>query len=85
MSLFLASPQEENFRAVLEEKVAVLQVYWGEFPKEQVEAAHRAGVKVLHQVSAIGFRHVYHGHLFNFIIDALIPVHIIVLLPLSNW
>ena len=49
----LAFPYEENLRVVLEEKLAVLQVYWGEFPRERVEEAHRAGVKVLHQVRAI--------------------------------
>uniref|UniRef100_A0A8R7P7H9 Nitronate monooxygenase n=1 Tax=Triticum urartu TaxID=4572 RepID=A0A8R7P7H9_TRIUA len=49
-AIVLAFPHEENLRVVLEEKLAVLQVYWGEFPKERVDEAHRAGVKVLHQV-----------------------------------
>ncbi|KAF6984435.1 hypothetical protein CFC21_002451 [Triticum aestivum] len=49
-AIVLAFPHEENLRVVLEEKIAVLQVYWGEFPKERVDEAHRAGVKVLHQV-----------------------------------
>jgi hypothetical protein len=49
----LAFPHEDNLRVVLEEKLAVLQVYWGDFPKESVQQAHRAGVKVLHQVRAI--------------------------------
>lgn len=40
-------------RVVLQEKLAVLQVYWGEFPKERVDEAHRAGTKVLHQVSPL--------------------------------
>ncbi|XP_066351737.1 uncharacterized protein [Miscanthus floridulus] len=40
---------EEDLRVVLEEKLAVLQVYCGEFPREWVQEAHRAGVKVLHQ------------------------------------
>ncbi|KAL6646054.1 hypothetical protein ACP70R_017662 [Stipagrostis hirtigluma subsp. patula] len=48
-AIVLAFPHEENLRVVLEERVAVLQVYWGEFPRERVEEAHRAGVKVLHQ------------------------------------
>ncbi|KAL6858861.1 hypothetical protein ACP4OV_017863 [Aristida adscensionis] len=52
-AIFLPSPHEENLRAVLEEKVAVLQVYWGEFPRERVEEAHRAGVKVLHQIGSL--------------------------------
>jgi hypothetical protein len=49
----LAFPHEENLRVVLEEKLAVLQVYWGDFPNHRVQQAHRAGVKVLHQVRAI--------------------------------
>ena len=49
-AIVLAFPHEENLRVVLEEKLALLQVYWGEFPKERVDEAHRAGVKVLHQV-----------------------------------
>lgn len=49
-AIVLAFPHEENLRVVLEEKLAVLQVYWGEFPKERVDEAHRAGVKVLHQI-----------------------------------
>jgi NAD(P)H-dependent flavin oxidoreductase YrpB (nitropropane dioxygenase family) len=49
-AIVLPFPHEENLRVVLEEKLAVLQVYWGEFPKERVDEAHRAGVKVLHQV-----------------------------------
>uniref|UniRef100_K3YK36 Uncharacterized protein n=1 Tax=Setaria italica TaxID=4555 RepID=K3YK36_SETIT len=55
-AIILAFPHEENLRVVLEEKLAVLQVYWGEFPRERVEEAHRAGVKVLHQVLAIASR-----------------------------
>lgn len=42
---------------MLEEKLAVLQVYWGEFPKERVDEAHRAGVKVLHQVRTLSEGH----------------------------
>uniref|UniRef100_A0ACD5Y1C1 Uncharacterized protein n=1 Tax=Avena sativa TaxID=4498 RepID=A0ACD5Y1C1_AVESA len=49
-AIVLPFPHEENLRVVLEEKLAVLQVYWGEFPKERVDEAHRAGVKVFHQV-----------------------------------
>jgi len=52
-AIVLAFPHEENLRVVLEEKLAVLQVYWGEFPRERVEEAHRAGVKVLHQVGSL--------------------------------
>uniref|UniRef100_A0A0E0AWT9 Nitronate monooxygenase domain-containing protein n=1 Tax=Oryza glumipatula TaxID=40148 RepID=A0A0E0AWT9_9ORYZ len=51
-AIVLAFPHEENLRVVLEEKLAVLQVYWGEFPRERVDEAHLAGVKVLHQVGS---------------------------------
>jgi len=49
-AIVLPFPNEENLKVVLEEKLAVLQVYWGEFPKERVDEAHSAGVKVLHQI-----------------------------------
>ncbi|XP_066350668.1 uncharacterized protein [Miscanthus floridulus] len=52
-AIVLPFPYEENLRVVLEEKLAVLQVYWGEFPREWVQEAHRAGVKVLHQEGLI--------------------------------
>ncbi|KAM0899093.1 hypothetical protein ACQ4PT_021526 [Festuca glaucescens] len=52
-AIALPFPHEENLRVVLEEKLAMLQVYWGEFPKERVDEAHRAGVKVLHQIGSI--------------------------------
>ena len=56
-AIVLAFPHEENLRVVLEEKLALLQVYWGEFPKERVDEAHRAGVKVLHQVRTLSEGH----------------------------
>lgn len=52
-AIVLAFPHEENLRVVLEEKLAVLQVYWGDFPNHRVQEAHRAGVKVLHQVGSL--------------------------------
>ncbi|RLM62272.1 hypothetical protein C2845_PM14G17400 [Panicum miliaceum] len=42
-AIVLPFPYDENLTVVLEEKLAVLQVYWGEFPRERVEEAHRAG------------------------------------------
>ncbi|CAN6467197.1 unnamed protein product [Victoria cruziana] len=42
-----------SIQAILDEKLACLQVYWGDFPKEMVDEAHKAGVKVLHQVGSI--------------------------------
>jgi hypothetical protein len=53
VGVVLAFPHEENIKVILEEKVAVLQVYWGDFPKEMVDRAHEAGVKVIHQVSIL--------------------------------
>ncbi|CAN6467196.1 unnamed protein product [Victoria cruziana] len=35
-----------SIQAILDEKLACLQVYWGDFPKEMVDEAHKAGVKV---------------------------------------
>ena len=51
VGVVLAFPQKENIKAILEEKVAVLQLYWGECSKELVHEAHNAGVKVVPQVS----------------------------------
>lgn len=45
-------PAGGKLEGLLEEKVAVLQVYWGEFPKDQVDEAPRAGVKV-HQIRSL--------------------------------
>ncbi|CAL9101509.1 unnamed protein product [Musa textilis] len=53
VGIVLSFPHKENLKAVLDEKVAVLQVSWGDFPKELVSEAHRAGVKVIHQVGCI--------------------------------
>ncbi|OUZ99622.1 2-nitropropane dioxygenase [Macleaya cordata] len=53
VGVILAFPHEANIKAILDEKVALLQVYWGEFPKELVVEAHRAGVKVVHQVGSL--------------------------------
>ncbi|KAI3445749.1 hypothetical protein Pfo_002414 [Paulownia fortunei] len=52
VAVVLAFPHEENIRAILEEKVAVLQVYWGECSKDLVLQAHQAGVKVVPQVGS---------------------------------
>lgn len=53
IGVVLAFPHEENVKAILEEKVAVLQLYWGECSKELVIEAHNAGVKVVPQVGNI--------------------------------
>nr|CAD1825145.1 unnamed protein product [Ananas comosus var. bracteatus] len=52
VAVVLAFPHDENVKVILEEKVALLQVYWGEYPRELVDEAHHAGVKVLHQVGS---------------------------------
>ncbi|GER55532.1 2-nitropropane dioxygenase-like protein [Striga asiatica] len=49
VAVVLAFPHEENIKAILEEKVAILQVYWGECSKDLVLQAHQAGVKVIPQ------------------------------------
>lgn len=51
VGVVLAFPHRENIKAILDEKVAVLQLYWGECPEELVIDAHQAGVKVVPQVS----------------------------------
>lgn len=51
IGVVLAFPHEENLKVILDEKVDVLQLYWGECTKELVEQAHRVGVKVVPQVS----------------------------------
>ncbi|KAI3920117.1 hypothetical protein MKW98_001373 [Papaver atlanticum] len=53
IGVVLAFPHEANIKAILDEKVALLQVYWGEFPKELVDEAHKAGVKVVHQIGSV--------------------------------
>ena len=55
VGVILAFPHVENVRAILEEKVAVLQVYWGDCPRSLVVEAHSAGVKVVPQVSVVFF------------------------------
>ncbi|KAF9610575.1 hypothetical protein IFM89_023369 [Coptis chinensis] len=53
VGVVLTFPHKENIKVILEEKVGILQVSWGEFPKELVLEAHRAGVKVVHQVGSL--------------------------------
>ncbi|CAA7015091.1 unnamed protein product [Microthlaspi erraticum] len=53
IGVVLAFPHELNIKTILEEKVAVLQLYWGQCSKELVDDAHRAGVKVVPQVGNV--------------------------------
>ncbi|KAK3420061.1 hypothetical protein EUGRSUZ_G00847 [Eucalyptus grandis] len=52
IGVVLAFPHEENLKVILDEKVDVLQLYWGECTKELVEEAHQVGVKVVPQVGS---------------------------------
>lgn len=67
VGVVLAFPHKENLKAILDEKVAVLQLYWGECAKELVLEAHQAGVKVVPQVK---------GFLLALISDAVLLSHI---------
>ncbi|KAI3983767.1 hypothetical protein MKX01_001171 [Papaver californicum] len=51
----IASPVSlgKKIRAIFDQKLACLQVYWGDFPKEMVDEAHKHGVKVIHQVGSV--------------------------------
>ncbi|KAL8234605.1 hypothetical protein R6Q59_020705 [Mikania micrantha] len=52
VGIVLAFPHKENLRCVLEEKVAILQLYWGQVEKDVVFEAHQAGVKVVPQIGS---------------------------------
>ncbi|PIA60841.1 hypothetical protein AQUCO_00300401v1 [Aquilegia coerulea] len=43
----------KTIKAVFDEKLPVMEVYWGKFPKEMVDEAHKHGVKVIHQVGSV--------------------------------
>ncbi|CAL1352630.1 unnamed protein product [Linum trigynum] len=53
IGVVLPFPHEENLEAILEEKVAVLQIYWGDCSRELVDRAHAAGVKIVPQVGTV--------------------------------
>ncbi|XP_015943467.1 uncharacterized protein LOC107468652 [Arachis duranensis] len=50
IGVVLAFPHEQNLKAILDEKVAILQVYWGDCTPDLVAMAHSAGVKIVPQV-----------------------------------
>ncbi|BBH09167.1 Aldolase-type TIM barrel family protein [Prunus dulcis] len=54
VGVVLAFPHEKNIQVILDEKVAVLQVYWGECSEELVLKAHQSGVKVVPQSAEHG-------------------------------
>lgn len=43
----------ESIRAIYDEKLACMQVYWGDFPKHMVNEAHEHGVKIMHQIGSL--------------------------------
>ncbi|KAF5193308.1 Aldolase-type tim barrel family protein, partial [Thalictrum thalictroides] len=47
--ILLEFDNTKAIQAIYDEKLAFLQVFWGDFPKERVDEAHAHGVKVLHQ------------------------------------
>uniref|UniRef100_A0A1D1XVS1 Putative nitronate monooxygenase n=1 Tax=Anthurium amnicola TaxID=1678845 RepID=A0A1D1XVS1_9ARAE len=51
--IVLAFPHKENIKVVLDERVAILHVSWGDYPQELVDEAHHEGVKVIHQVGCV--------------------------------
>lgn len=53
VGVLLPFPHEENIKAILGEKVEVLQVSWGECSEELVQQAHSAGVKIIPQVGSV--------------------------------
>ncbi|KAI3774586.1 hypothetical protein L1987_49145 [Smallanthus sonchifolius] len=52
VGIILAFPHKENLKCVLEEKVAILQLYWGQVTKDMVVEAHQAGVKIVPQIGS---------------------------------
>src|SRR6516164_2338631 len=52
VNLLLHFPVEDQVDVCLEERVAVLSLFWGD-PTPYVERAHAAGVKVFHQVGSV--------------------------------
>ena len=58
IGVVLAFPHEENLKVILEEKVAILQLYWGEVSEELVCRAHDAGIRVVPQVCLRCFYHI---------------------------
>ncbi|ONK74101.1 uncharacterized protein A4U43_C03F2780 [Asparagus officinalis] len=53
VGIVLKFPHKENIKIILEEKVALLQVSWGQYPRELVSEAHGCGVMVIHQLGCI--------------------------------
>lgn len=52
VNVLLPAQVEDHVAVCLEEQVALLSLFWGD-PSPYVERAHRAGVKVVHQVGSV--------------------------------
>ncbi|KAF9591689.1 hypothetical protein IFM89_005561 [Coptis chinensis] len=51
--ILLEFDNEKTVKAIFHEKLSCMEVYWGKFPKEMVDEAHKHGVKVIHQVGSV--------------------------------
>ncbi|KAI3955102.1 hypothetical protein MKW92_012297 [Papaver armeniacum] len=51
--ILLEFDQTHTVRAIFEEKLACMRVFWGDYPKEMVDEAHKNGVKIMHQVGSV--------------------------------
>ncbi|RZC68110.1 hypothetical protein C5167_031370 [Papaver somniferum] len=51
--ILLGFDQSSTIKAIFDEKLACMQVYWGDFSKEMVDEAHKNGVKVIHQLGSV--------------------------------
>ncbi|KAF8387621.1 hypothetical protein HHK36_026274 [Tetracentron sinense] len=49
--ILLEFKNTQTIKAIFDEKLACMQVYWGDFSKEMVDEAHKHGVKIMHQAS----------------------------------
>ncbi|XP_010270915.1 PREDICTED: nitronate monooxygenase-like [Nelumbo nucifera] len=51
--ILLEFDNTRTVQAIFDEKLACMQVYWGDFTKEMVDEAHKHGVKILHQIGSL--------------------------------
>ncbi|KAF5183815.1 Hydroxyproline o-galactosyltransferase galt3 [Thalictrum thalictroides] len=51
--ILLEFDNAKTVKAIFDEKLSVMEVYWGKFPKEMVDEAHKHGIKVIHQVGSV--------------------------------
>ncbi|KAI3980809.1 hypothetical protein MKX01_025374 [Papaver californicum] len=51
--ILLEFDQTNTVKAIFKEKLACMQVFWGDYPKEMVDEAHKNGVKILYQVGSV--------------------------------